>query len=257
LSLLALSPREAVIIAATASTVLVVLATLWPLGSALRDRRAEADRLVFLGHVSDQLAHDVRNPLSAIVGAADFLRVEWRDAPESTHEMLDTVATEARRIAATLDVYRRLSDMAPQREPADLGALAARALRNVRGDAPFAVETDLPETLASIDPALVLPALENLLRNAIEATAGSGRVRLSVAREAQLAWVRVADDGPGLTPEDEAWVTRSYFTTKAHGLGLGLALVKRVVDAHRGVLRFGRSDMGGLEVELAFEGVSE
>jgi len=251
-----LSPRDAVIIVATASTVLMLLAILWPLGLILRARHAEAARLVFLGHVSDQLAHDVRNPLSAIVGATDFLRVEWEQAPASTLTMLDIIGTEARRIEATLDIYRRLGDMAPQLEPTDLAVLARRALRNVCGDKKVAIDTDLPATVACVDPSLVLPALENVLRNAIEAIAGhpeSGRVRLTVCVEGERAVVRVADDGPGFDAETEAWITRPYFTTKTHGLGLGLALVQRVVDAHLGRLVFRPSDLGGAEVELTFE----
>lgn len=255
-ALSALSPRDAVVIVATASTMLMLVAILWPMGLVVRARQAEAERLVFLGRVSDQLAHDVRNPLSAIVGATDFLRVEWEQAPESTRDMLDTIGTEARRIEATLDVYRRLGDMAPQAERTDLAALARRALRNVPAGEALAIDADLPETIALVDPSLVLPALENVLRNAFEAIASrkdGGHVRLRVATEGQHAVVRVADDGPGFAPETEAWVTRPYFTTKAHGLGLGLSLVERVVDAHLGRLVFRPSDLGGVEVELAFE----
>ena len=254
IALTSASTRDGVIIAATVSSLLLVAITIWPVASLIRARRAEAERLVFLGRISDQLAHDVRNPLAAIRGATDFLRVELEgDGRPELGEMLDVIDVESRRVEQTLGVYRRLGALAPEVEPVDLADLATRAVRNIEADGAIEVGVALEPSPAVVDPALVLPALENLLRNAVEATEARGTVELHTNSDELAAWVRVADDGPGLTAETASWITRPYFTTKATGMGLGLAMVRRVIEAHHGELTFERSSLGGLAVQMTFK----
>ncbi len=258
IALLALSPREAVLMASTASLVLLGGIVAWVTTASVRSARARDERLRFLGHVSDQFAHDIRNPLAAIRGAIDFLRVELEDVPLSAdgeaREMLDLVESEARRVEGMLELYRRLGDRNPETQPVDLAAIAERAIRSVSFDGDASVDARaLVPVLAEVDPALVLPAIENVLKNAIEAAGPEGRV--IVATDYRDAWARVlvSDDGGGIAPEVSAWVTRPYATSKPQGFGLGLSLVRRVVDAHEGQLVFSRATLGGACVELWFE----
>jgi signal transduction histidine kinase len=97
-----------------------------------------------------------------------------------------------------------------------------------------------------IDAMMLRRALDNLVRNATQAIPlREGRIEVRVQREGQNAVIEVADDGPGIAPDQRARVFDPYFTTKREGTGLGLAIVKKVVLEHGGEVSASASDLGG------------
>jgi signal transduction histidine kinase len=93
------------------------------------------------------------------------------------------------------------------------------------------------------DTGQIRQALVNLIRNALDAAAGSGRVAVAAAADDGAAVLTVADPGPGMTPEQKARLFAPGFTTKPHGSGLGLTIVERIVNEHGGVIHV-RSEPG-------------
>lgn len=197
------------------------------------------------------LAHEVKNPLAALRGAAELLAAEI-----GAHELLDLIVREAKRVDALvermLDLSRPLPLERSRFRPADLVhelALQARALAQARGVTPEIEERydpALPELHA--DRRALFEALVNLVKNAVEAVpAEGGRVQVEAAavtdlrrrdpggRGVPLVRLTVRDNGPGLGPHRDRLFT-PFFTTKQSGTGLGLALARRVVEAHGGVL---------------------
>lgn len=208
------------------------------------------EALAAVGEMAAGLAHEVRNPLSAIHGAAQVVSAGADGA--RAREMLEVIQDESARLGRVVGEfldYARPSS--PRRESVDLADLARRALRTAEaaGATPVAEireEAGTPRALG--DPDQILRVLENLLRNAREAAGPAGRVRIEIAREEDgRARLRIEDDGPGVPPDQVPDLFKPFHTTKPGGTGLGLALVHRIVETHGGEIRYaGRPGAGAV-----------
>jgi len=233
-------------------------------GTAQRGRERLAS-LAQQGRWSEQLAHDLQNPLAALRGALQFLAEEHaRGRPlDAQARYLELMAAQVERIARVVDDYRRLGRMEPLASTFDLHALVREvaALQPFAGGAePRASEPALrTELLADpcschADPDLVGLALENLLRNAREATGAGGaiviRTRSVGERGRPEILLAVADDGAGMDARQRERAFDPLYTTKPQGSGLGLAFVKRAAEAQGGSVRLQSAVGRGTTVEL-------
>jgi len=210
---------------------------------ALRRR----DRLAAMGELASTVAHEIRNPLNAIAMSAQRLRREWLDpgdpiesaGREEARSLVEVVEGEARRLNGKIQQFlefARPPSLAPRptplREWLD-GVAAAAAPLASEHDVRFSVQPAPPVTV-SLDPEQLRQALENALRNAIEATPGGGLVQLSAEVSAPWLSINVQDSGPGIPAEDLPKVFDLYYTTKSNGTGVGLAVTQQIVAAHGG-----------------------
>jgi len=193
-------------------------------------RRSAA--LAAVGELAAGLAHEVRNPVAAIHGAAQVL-ADSRD-PGLSREMLNVIDEESRRLGGVLAEFLAWARPgAPRMTSLDLEEAVRLALREseLAGfglPAEITREESVPHVRA--DPELLRRALVNILRNSREACGESGRLVMHVAQDAAGgARVRIEDDGPGLPAEVRARLFEPFVTTKARGTGLGLPLVHRVI----------------------------
>jgi signal transduction histidine kinase len=225
---------------------------------ALTEKHARAeealkwrDRLAAMGELASTVAHEVRNPLNAVGMTAQRLRREFlgtvpEAAPERGElvELLSTMASETKRIERIVQQfleYARPPRLAP--EPVDLGALIedvagrARPLAEARGIRLDAAATEAGT--ATVDAAQLRQALDNLLRNAVEATPAGGVVSVSARRESKGHAIDVRDTGRGIEPDQLPRIFDLYFTTKPEGTGVGLAVTQQIVTAHGGTIEVG------------------
>ena len=197
------------------------------------------------------IAHEVRNPLGAIDLFAGLLEEELRDATSATH-----VARIRSELAALSKVVEEFLDYArarpPLREEVDLPRLLGEVADLVQ---PLASSRAVSLSLegageARADREQLRRAAVNLVRNAVEATPPGGVVEIAARVRDGEAAVEVADRGSGLTPEARESLFRPFFTTKDRGTGLGLALAKKVADAHGGALSLEDREGGGTVARL-------
>ena len=229
------------------TTVVVVLsaAVLVPLLRTISEQRARTEQLVTLGRFAQQMAHDIRNPLAAIKGAAQFLEQEHKEGRtlDGHDDMLAIIVERTDRIERLGADYQRMGRVELALAEVDPGAVADAALGAASGtDAAVKVvkRFDHGEATVLADADLLVFAVENLVRNAWEAMPDGGTLTVATEldrqREARLR-IRVEDSGPGMDVRTLERVMGGQFTTKSGGTGLGLAFVRRVVEAHGGRFR--------------------
>ena len=222
----------------------------------VRLRRAGVlrERLAALGEAAAVMAHEVRNPLAAILNALTVLEGDERGRPEAS-ELILIIREEADRLERLMmDLLELGRPLSPRARPVALGELVQTStdLLTQRGEFE-SVRVEFPgtaEVLARVDPELAQLAMINILRNAVQATPAGGRMRVTTLASAETASVVVEDSGPGFSAEVLRRLGEPFLTTRATGTGLGLALVRRVMDASGGALEVGRSPLGGARVAL-------
>jgi signal transduction histidine kinase len=225
-----------------------VVASLERLQAIGEARRKEA--LAAVGEMAAGLAHEVRNPVGAIRGAAQVLASETD--PARARDMLEVIEEETARLGRVVgDFLDYAGAGGRRREAIDLADLARRALRasEASGAGLRSVVRVAPGTPpAAGDPDQLQRAIGNIVRNAREATGPGGRLDIDVSREgAQRVSIRFEDDGPGIPPEVVTRLFQPFFTTRSGGTGLGLALVHRVIEAQGGEVQVeGRPGRGAV-----------
>ncbi len=232
---------------AAALSLLALTIGLW-LSLAREERRRERTErerhLAALGEMSAVLAHEIRNPLASLKGTAQLL-AEQLD-PESPHQKkVGRVVTEAKRLEElTSTLLDWVKSSSVSRAPSDPARLLRKAADAV---APSRIELDLASAPESwpLDALRMEQVLENLLRNAVQASAEDGAVQASAAVERGQLVLRVRDHGAGLPEGSEQQLFEPFHTTRTHGTGLGLAVARRIVEQHGGKIRGENHPEGG------------
>ncbi len=223
------------------------------------DEARRAERLAALGQLSAGLAHEIRNPLGVIKGSAEMLTKKLQDSQPLESELAGYISSEVNRLNAL--VARFLDFARPQRvelAPVRITALVDHCLESVQAqlpDAKIAVERRYAEKLPEIqaDEQLCERIFVNLILNAYQAMAGEadgerGTLRVSIAPESPRGkagvGVSIQDTGPGVPADLREQIFNPFFTSKKEGVGLGLSIVAKIVDDHRGWIRLD-SDSGG------------
>jgi len=225
-------------------------------------RRAlvRAERLAAWREVARAVAHEIRNPLTPIQFALERLREEASrpEAPRGpvVQENADLILNEVHSLQEFVNAFSAVAQLPePKFAACDVGGLVESVAKLYRGSTPmeFRVELASPLPLAWADEAQIQRVLVNLIKNAMEASAGTGTVTLRVVRDARSDGnlrVEVEDTGPGMDPATLERAVTPGFTTKSTGSGLGLTLVQRIVEQHSG--RFGLESNPGIGTHAWF-----
>jgi signal transduction histidine kinase len=240
--------RRGSVLALAAVSLLLVLTSLHALleaqgaQAALERELAHRERLAALGRVVAGVAHEVRNPLSAIK-----LRVELAlDAddlgPRHTRELAVASEEIGRLDRLVADLLLVAGKSAGARSPVDLGELAARRAMLLE---PWAAERGVQlvaggSAPAEVDVDAVGRLVDNLLRNAVEASPVGARVEVCASSEGGSSLLSVLDEGDGVPDHHREELFEPFFTTKARGTGLGLPISRAVAAAHGGALAYRR-----------------
>jgi len=205
-----------------------------------KDLLVEAERYSAVGHMAAQLAHSIRNPITAIGGTARLLarKIENRD----WLQFLGMMASEAEKIEKILeDLFKFVEQEKPVCVPTHLFQLIRKALllhfstlqeQGIRQTLVF------PEIdpVVNVDARLIQQAMVHLIRNSVEAMPKGGTLVIEVQLEEALVRISIRDSGTGIGEVNLGHATDPFYTTKMVGTGMGLALVKRIAEDHGGSL---------------------
>jgi signal transduction histidine kinase len=213
-------------------------------------KNRNAERLATIGQFAASIGHELRNPLGVIESSLFLLRQhlgpEAAAAPQVAKH-LDRIGGEVRRANKTIhDLLDLARDRPPKRQATDLRGLIEGAASDAMLPPRVAVSiTAMPADLAvDVDPDQVRQVLINLFTNSAQAMPQGGRIEVAAESVATAARVRVSDEGPGVAAEVRHRIFEALFTTKAKGSGLGLALCRRIMEAHGGSIDLEPSGAG-------------
>jgi len=216
-----------------------------------RQQVIHAAKLAVVGEMAAIMAHEVRTPLGILQTTAQMLQWETAlspDGQEMTHMIVEESARLNRLISTLLDCAR---PRPPNMQPQDLHIIIQRVIDLLATQAQKkALQVDwlMPENAAIIecDEELLVQVFLNLILNAIQIVPIGGKIQIRTdCSEATAIKITVADNGPGIPPENRAHLFDPFFTTREGGIGLGLTVTQQIIAVHGGLLTADQSDLGG------------
>jgi signal transduction histidine kinase len=201
-------------------------------------------RLAAIGRLTSGVAHEVKNPINAIVVHLEVLREKLHQVDPDTLRHLSVIGTEIRRLDRvvqtlvdfTRPVELRLADIDLRRIVEEIVQLAAPDAQ--RQGVEIVTEIAGDRLPARVDADLIKQALINIVLNGVQAMPDGGQLTLTAARTGDLAAIEIHDQGAGIPTEIRDKIFNLYFTTKKQGSGIGLAMSYRVLQLHNGSLEF-------------------
>jgi signal transduction histidine kinase len=197
-----------------------------------------SDRLAALGQLSAGLAHELRNPLGTIKASAELLQRNVSAESEVAREMAGFIASEVDRTNSLVTRFLQFArPLELRRDNADLAQTLDRAVSQVEREAKgVAIYKNYAPEIAPFpfDAELMERVFYNLILNAVQATAAGGAVTVKTRAAAGAVEIAVIDRGVGIEPQQRDSIFNPFFTTKPEGVGLGLAIVSKIVDEHGG-----------------------
>ena len=201
---------------------------------------SEAQRLVAIGQTAAMVGHDLRNPLQAIATTLHLLRKQFESLPsdqkQDALELLDSIQTSVQymdKIVSDLQAYAepRILKLAP----VNLKQLLNESLQMAQMPSNIKLSLNVTEEPVLADQSITRVFM-NLITNAVQAMPNGGELTIGTVREGKQVLISFQDTGVGISKEDLQKIFDPLFTTKAQGQGLGLAVCKRIVEAHEGTI---------------------
>jgi len=223
---------------------------------ALQQQIVRAERLATLGELAAGVVHELNNPLTSITVYAEYLvrKLASQGAEEPDLEKLRRIGASAQRILRfSRDLVQYARPSGRDVESIDLASVVRQSVSICehlleRGGVTLGIEVDPALPVVQAVGGQLEQVLINLITNAVHAVEMGGRVIVRAQSESEsTVALEVSDSGPGIADGDHERIFEPFFTTKSDGkgTGLGLPIVRNIIDQHRGQIRVGRSDLGG------------
>jgi signal transduction histidine kinase len=243
----------------TFAVIIMVLERARSESERVQARLREAERLATAGELAAGMAHEIRNPLAAILNATALLTNDTGLTPEERASTLTALRTEARRLNRILSDFLQFArPQHARRAPGDIREVVQHVSSLIREDRSRAPRVDVRVT---VDPAVprfafdrdqLTQVLWNVALNAVEAMNGRGRLSLEVNRKNGDVALSVSDTGAGIPAENLSRVFEPFYTGKPNGSGLGLTIAERIMGAHGGRIEIDSQLGRGTRVTLLF-----
>lgn len=225
-----------------------------------QDALVRRERLAMLGQLSSGVGHELRNPLGVMTNSVYFLKAVLTDAPPRVREYLDILQQQ---ITLSEKIVSDLLDFArskpPQRRSVPVRSIVEEQIGRLPAHPGTAIAVEIPDEIPNVlvDAVQVGQIVFNLLTNAIQAMDGQGQVRVEAAHDEGRIRLEVSDTGPGIAPENLEKVFEPLYSTKARGIGLGLAVSRTLARANGGDLVAGGTPGAGAVFTLTLVSAAE
>ncbi len=221
-------------------------------------RQSEKDRyLADIGRVATTIVHDLKNPLITIMGFARRIKERKGDIDQAVQAIIESAGNMQRMVFDVLDFSKPIRLTLGEE---DIGSIINRACDSCKTRAEserVALSVDLPDKPLKllIDGFHMERAIVNLINNAIDASREGGEVRISAVYDKDALILRIKDHGTGMNRETLEKIFIPFYTTKRVGTGLGMSIVKKIIEGHQGTIRINSQLGAGTEavIELPYE----
>ncbi|WP_308417913.1 ATP-binding protein [Halalkalibacter okhensis] len=205
------------------------------------DKLMRLEKLSMLGQLSAGLAHELRNPMQSVRGFVQFLFEDQKSNPYR-----EIVLSEMDRMNQLInDFLMATQPTAPKREYYNVNDLVSEAVDFMKNEATLhnidiTLLVEVPKAIVHVDKAQIKQVLINLIKNAIEASSDEdGKVEIALRMDNhQGVVIEIVDNGPGIPVSIIGRIGEPFFSTKEEGTGLGLSISQRIVQEHKGTIRF-------------------
>jgi PAS domain S-box-containing protein len=202
----------------------------------------KSEKMAVLGQAATMVGHDLRNPLQSIQNATYCIKKELSDTKatdpplENSHRMLQLIENS---IEYSNNIVLDLKDFSSERKPmiskVDVNEIVQDSLMSCKVPKNVKLTTDLPQLPPiSIDKAMIKRIFVNIITNGIQSMPEGGTFKISTTKTESSVEVRFQDSGKGMTKETRKKLFTPFFTTKAQGMGMGLAICKKFIDLNGG-----------------------
>ncbi len=223
----------------------------------LRDQAEQAQRLAVLGRLAAGLAHEIRNPLSAISGSVEMVR-ESNALSAEDGRLMGIVISEVERLNSLVTTMLQVGRPSRiQTEAIDLRHIANDVAAVARGEATASnglqIEVVSPDepVFVTVDPDRMRQVIWNLVKNAVQASPRRGTVEVRTGIDSEgRAFLEIVDEGPGIGAAQRERLFDMFYSGRSYGVGLGLALVKQIVDQHEGGIEILDRDGSGTRFRI-------
>ena len=214
-----------------------------------------ASKLAVVGEMSSVIIHEVRTPLGILRSSAQMLLREPGISDEG-RELMGFIESETERlnrlVSSMLDSAR---PRALNKVSTDLNLLVRQTglllgAQIEKGRISVTERLDAGDPMVECDVEQITQVLLNLILNAVQILPAGGNIRLSTYADADLFFIEISDDGPGIPVEERARIFEAFFCRREGGIGLGLAIVQQIILTHGGDIEAGESDLGGARFTL-------
>ncbi len=208
------------------------------------------DKLDVLGEMAAGIAHELRNPLSSIKGAMNLLAAGPQgEPPPDAQEYIEIIREEVARLDGILLNFQHLTKpIAVHKEAVSLNDIIRKTIRLAElGESALNVKMELPDDLPPVqaDASMLKQVFLNLVKNAAEACAGGGELIIRTEGSRQGVTITFLDNGEGVPSDALARIFEPFFTTKRSGMGMGLAICRKIIEAHGGRIEAKNADPAG------------
>ena len=222
----------------------------------LRERLNRAKHLASLGEMAAGISHEIRNPLGIIMSSAALLRKKTNGSGKS-NVMANIIVEEAERLNNLItDFFNFAKPMRLNLQPCQLNEIIEKnvtflsaEIRNQGLTVTKQFNEPLPTILA--DAAILYQAFLNILINAMQAMPEGGDICIGINTVDDTILIEFEDEGEGISEDLEEKIWNPFFTTKEMGTGLGLGIVKNIIESHNGTIQITNGSSGGARVEIS------
>jgi two-component system sensor histidine kinase PilS (NtrC family) len=220
----------------------------------IENKLKEKEHLALIGEMAAGIAHEIRNPLTSISGSVQFLRKELRLQPELKN-LMDIIVKESDRLSAFIEEFLNFSRQSPlQISEFDLAAVvdevAAMIAHNL--DAVRIIKKYNSGSMVHADFKKIKQLVWNLLNNAVKALQEHGEIEVNIFQDAGFVYLSIHDFGVGMERSEVEKIFMPFYSKFAFGIGLGMNIVKRIVEEHGFKMEIKSEKNLGTEVVICF-----
>ena len=219
-----------------------------------RRKRVEAEQIAAWREIARRLAHEIKNPLTPIQLAVQQMRDKYAgDDPEYQRFVTDCTEIVTEEVTTLRSLVEEFANFARMPSlslaPSDLNKSVRRVVR-LYPDARIHLDLADDQPLLELDSEQMRRVLINLIENGIDASGKNGQITIRTHGDGETAVLSVIDSGPGVPIADRARIFQPYISTKESGMGLGLAVVRSIVEDHGGHISVTDAPTGGAQFDL-------